>query len=127
MTRSGFISPRKLLGLCRVQSRRSSWSVCPDNRTILSIYTEADDVVGGFPTAIESIAAILYAFSRNEFRLDDAAAELPLAAAMAQARFADISISRAQADKLKDLQDDIAEDLSWEDTIARCEQILRRR
>ncbi len=125
MTRSKLVSPSKLLGLCRALSRRSNWAVCPDNHTIISIHVEADDVVGGFPTAIESIAAILYAFSRNEFRLGDAAAELPVAAALMQARFVDMSVSSAQVQKLKDLQDDIAEDRSWEDTIAQCEQILR--
>lgn len=126
MTRFKLIAPRKLLGLCKVQGRRAGWSVCPDNRTLLSIYAEADDVVGGFPTAVETIAAILYAFSRNEFQLGDAAAELPVAAAIAQAQNVDIHVSHTQANKLKDLQDDIAEDLSWEDTIARCEQILRQ-
>lgn len=126
MSRSRLITARRLLRLCRDLGRGSGWSTHPSAHAIESCHREADDILDGFPSAAEEVAAILYVFSRNEYQLGDAAVDLPVAAAIAQARMSDVTVSAAQLTMLKDLQDDITEDLSWEDTIARCEQILRQ-
>jgi hypothetical protein len=91
---------------------------------LIDCHRAADDLLGSFPTAIEQLAAILFVLARNEFRLEEAAADLPLAAALVQARCSDIHMNEVQQSSLKNLQDDIAEGLSWEDTIVACESIL---
>jgi hypothetical protein len=125
MTQSKLLSEDSLLGLCDVWERRRRWSDPPQARTVAECRREAEDLLDGFPTPIEEIAAILFAFSRNEYRLKDAAIELPVAASIAQARQSGIRVTDPQIDLLKDLQDEIAGDLSWVETVARCEQIMR--
>ncbi len=124
MTRSKLLSEDSLLGLCDVWKRRRRWSAPPQPRVVVACRREAEDLLDGFPTQIEEIAAIIFAFSRNEYRLEDAAIELPIAASIAQARQSGMRVTDAQIELLKGLQDDIAGDLSWNETVARCEQIL---
>lgn len=98
----------------------------PKPHILVDCHCEVDSLLGNFPSAAEEVAAVLFVLSRAEFRLDEAAAELPFASALAQARNSDIHLNESQQSQLKDLQDDIAEGLSWDEAVEKCESILQR-
>lgn len=103
MIRQRLITTDMLLGLCNALGRRSQWTKFPSTNILLDCRRDADDLLGHFPTSIEEVASILFVLSRAEFQLEDAAAELPLAAALAQARTSNVPLSANQQSQLKDL------------------------
>jgi hypothetical protein len=120
------LSFNRLYALCAEYTDVEEWSKPPPYRVLASLHDELLTLVGRYAGDIEAIAAVLYVFSLNEYKLGEAAYLLPVVYLEAQVGECDIRLTERQVEHLEEIQTRVAEgDLSWDETLLECKRCIR--